>query len=100
MFIHIKSGDLSNIKNFDVCLLNGILSVCHGFTITRTGILLDVGSIRIVLLEGNVGLLGDVEKTLSYDEVFLIADDHDAEMLTFIIKHDDTEVYIHVDLDE
>lgn len=100
MYLRIKSGDLHNMKNFNVSLLNSILSVCQGVTITRTGILLDIGSVRVVLLEGNIGFIGDVDHIYTYDEVCIIWDNHDAETLTFIVKDGDTEVYIPVELDE
>lgn len=100
MFIRIKSGDLHNMKEFNVSSLNGIMSVCHCITITRTGILFDVGLVRVVLLEGNIGFIGDVEHVYPYDEVCIIWDNHDAETLTFIAKNGDTEIYIPVDLDE
>jgi hypothetical protein len=98
MHTTIKSGDVSNMKDFDVSTLKDILSVCHGVRISHGGIVLDVGHIRVAIIEGSIGFYGDVIRIYSFDEVSIKWGVIDAATVVFIIKYGDTEIYLPVDI--
>lgn len=90
----IYSGELDNMRDFDLSRLNGVLNVCSRVSISDIGIHFWIGTKRISIYNDVIDFDYLSEK-LSYDRVIIRYGDN---VLKFIIYSGDTNIYLSVEI--
>lgn len=92
--LSIINGDLYNMGEFDLSMLNGLLSVCSDITITKMGIHLWFESVHVSIFSNVIVFLG---KRFVYDEIIISYDVSDSKIaVNFVISTEDREIYFSV----
>ena len=95
----IKSGDLSNMKNFDLSCLNGLMNVFSDIHITHMGVVLWVG-LKPIYIENNTINFAFLNRRFAFDEVVIyISERHGVQIVDFTIQTGNSEIYMSVVLD-
>ena len=99
MRVSIKAGDLNNMTEFDMSILNGLMAVCSKVSISHMGIHIWLDSKHISIL-GNVIRFEFLGRKFLFDEIVI---NHEAlngiSVIDFTIRFNDSELYLSVVLD-
>lgn len=90
--IYINSGDLKEMKEFDMSILNGLLSVCSGIDISHNAIHLWNDMVHTTIFPNAVVLHNN--KRIEFEEMFIECNVSEyCKSMDFTIINGDTEVY-------
>lgn len=100
MYTSINSGDLHNMRTFDMSNLNGLLDVCTDMSVTQNGIHLWIGQKHIYVCEYGIDFMF-LERAFGFDTVIIKVNDRNGmRIIDFVIQSDDdSEIYMSVILD-
>lgn len=94
MHTTINSGDLRDMRRFDLSALNGLMNICTDMTVTRNGVHLWIGQRHVFICCDVIDFMF-LNRAFEFDEVIIKDNNHNGiQIIDFIIQSGESEVYM------